>query len=357
MASRSNFPYKLRIPGRIQKEAENLARRMGTDIHIPDEMARFERSPDGRELQVHLKLPLGTDLESDWKWFKLTCKTDEQIRPILAREDAVIEDPLFHVEHGEGGERKFYLEPKITTDTGEKEGGGWDVPAKVAAILLSVFFISIIVHSAPGVPFSVVTSDSMVPTLEMGDLILTSPSSGGSVEKGDIILYRVPDQYQRKYDYPPRIVHRVERLSGRYIETKGDSSGPDPFKVGRKNVIGAYTGFKLPRVGFLFLFLQSTYGMLYMGILITGVALYATIPDWLGRKEEREKRVDEALRSTSRIKGALMALSNSLNEYSSSTTEYASHLKSHTAAIKQLAGTTRELKQMVKRLNESKEGK
>ncbi len=77
--------------------------------------------------------------------------------------------------------------------------------------------------------WAVVVSDSMYPTMKRGDIILVQ-AIHIDPHVGDIIMFKRPDSYLP-------ITHRVLKIQGDLIYTGGDSSGPDPWVITKKDVI------------------------------------------------------------------------------------------------------------------------
>jgi signal peptidase I len=118
-------------------------------------------------------------------------------------------------------------------------------------------------------PFYVVVSGSMIPTLQIGDVVViqnngngfggNDGSSFGHLKKGDIIVFKAPDDCDE--DGKPRtIVHRVvlvgfdRRTNEQIVVTKGDNNpqsylGLD-FPIKQDNYIGKVV-FILPKIGLL----------------------------------------------------------------------------------------------------------
>ncbi len=98
-------------------------------------------------------------------------------------------------------------------------------------------------------PFFVVSSGSMVPNLEVGDIIVVSGNTDfGNLIKDDIIVFDEPG-YGSKV-----IVHRVVGIqddSIRRIVTKGDHNFVnDDWRVTSEDYIGKVV-FAIPKVGYL----------------------------------------------------------------------------------------------------------
>jgi len=115
-------------------------------------------------------------------------------------------------------------------------------------------------------PLMVVSSESMVPTLNVGDIILVRGINPTAITVGTIIIFHSP------YDYQMPIVHRVRSITREgnsfYFETKGDNNpAPDGWRVPEKNLMGAYVA-KLPYVGLISLELRGPLGITLIILLI-----------------------------------------------------------------------------------------
>lgn len=122
---------------------------------------------------------------------------------------------------------------------------------------LVVAFAAVIgfVTLSPNYDAQVVRSESMKPTLQMGDVVIIGPV-GEKVMPGKIISFRRDGEL---------ITHRVVSVEGGDIQTQGDAlEGPDPFQVSISDVEGVFL-FKVPYMGFLTAFLRTPLGW---GILV-----------------------------------------------------------------------------------------
>jgi len=121
-------------------------------------------------------------------------------------------------------------------------------------------------------PLMVVSSESMVPTLNVGDIILVRGVDPQQITVGTIIIFHSPSNYEMA------IVHRVVQIDNEggeiFFRTKGDHNpGPDGWQVPAKNLIGVYVA-KVPYVGLLSLQLRGPVGVT---IIIMLVALIIAI--------------------------------------------------------------------------------
>jgi signal peptidase len=82
-----------------------------------------------------------------------------------------------------------------------------------ALIPLSIMLLVVFLLLNNFVYFAVITSDSMSPTFNKGDMVLMTEYK--DVESDDIIMFSVPEE-------PFPVVHRVSNIQGNNISTKGD---------------------------------------------------------------------------------------------------------------------------------------
>ena len=137
-------------------------------------------------------------------------------------------------------------------------------------------------------PLMVVSSGSMIPTLNVGDIILVRGADPNSITVGTIIIFHSP------YDYQMPIVHRVLGISNDggtiYFQTKGDNNpGPDGWNVPGQNLMGVYVA-KLPYVGLISLELRGPLGVT---LIILLVALIIVI-EYSESKHEPKGKANQA---------------------------------------------------------------
>lgn len=92
--------------------------------------------------------------------------------------------------------------------------------------------------------------------LQVNDWIgLRKVNSLDEIQVYDIISYVNDDGLE--------IVHRVVEKEEGYLRTRGDANeSTDSMKIALKDVVGVYTGFRIPKIGILVFFAQSNYGIL-----------------------------------------------------------------------------------------------
>lgn len=123
-------------------------------------------------------------------------------------------------------------------------------------------------------PLMVVVSESMVPTLNVGDIIVVqgslnaceikaSTSEGGV---GDMIVFREPGTLNIFVVH--RAIDKISMGNTWYFKTQGDNNPyPDLWNVPENNLIGKVIG-RIPLFGYLFLFLRTPLGLIMFIILI-----------------------------------------------------------------------------------------
>jgi signal peptidase len=115
-------------------------------------------------------------------------------------------------------------------------------------------------------PLMVVSSGSMVPVLNVGDIIIVRGINPRVVTVGTIIIFHSP------YEYDMPIVHRVIAVvndSGTlFFETKGDHNGvQDGWQVPASNIMGVYVA-KIPYIGLVSLELRGPLGVTLIVLLV-----------------------------------------------------------------------------------------
>jgi signal peptidase len=171
----------------------------------------------------------------------------------------------------------------------------------VSALIIFGIFVTIRIITGEFNPFYVVVSGSMIPTLQIGDVVVVQNSGhgfGGSgnsafdqLSKGDIIVFRAPDDIDE--DGKPRtIVHRIvlvgfnSRTNEKIVVTKGDNNpesylGLD-FPIKEGNYVGKVI-LIIPKIGLLIQFIKPP-----INYFITGGAI-ALFLFYYYRKEVKKK--------------------------------------------------------------------
>ena len=124
-------------------------------------------------------------------------------------------------------------------------------------------------------PVAVVQGNSMFPVLQNGELVIFRGINTENIPNGTIIVAvegGAPANFLN-YLVRPVIIHevfsRIVNQYGRvYYQTKGvNNPYPDPFLIPASNVLGTPV-FAVPYLGFLFLFVSSSEGLVFLiGVL------------------------------------------------------------------------------------------
>ena len=127
--------------------------------------------------------------------------------------------------------------------------------------LLAVLFLS--TKASGGEPtlfqhqIKVVVSGSMAPEIQTGSIILNKLIEPDTTyKKGDIITFHSEDKL---------VTHRivdVKEVKGESIfQTKGDNNNaPDAHYVSKGDITGKYTGFTIPKLGYIANYVTSEMG-------------------------------------------------------------------------------------------------
>lgn len=140
----------------------------------------------------------------------------------------------------------------------------------LAAVCTYVSFVSTSGNGVPSIlgirPFSIQT-DSMYPTLNPGDLIIsTAVKDASELQPNDIITYWTVINGERVLN-THRITDIYDGGNYRIFATKGDNNLiADPLTVHESEVVGKFS-FKIPGIGKVFDYLQTSTGFLLVVVL------------------------------------------------------------------------------------------
>lgn len=106
-------------------------------------------------------------------------------------------------------------------------------------------------------PLAAITSSSMWPVLERGDLVVVKGLDGDTVETGQIIVYRNSAD-------DTMVIHRVFRVEGSEIVTKGDANSEPDEPITINDVTGVVpmigdSPMRIPYLGRVTLIANSRY--------------------------------------------------------------------------------------------------
>jgi signal peptidase len=162
-----------------------------------------------------------------------------------------------------------------------------DIAIIVIGVVLIWFAVKVVFNVDN--PFYVVSSGSMIPVLNVGDiLIVKDGNTFNSLKVGDIIVFNRPQGGDRV------IVHRIIEISDRFgekvIVTKGDANdgiipGTD-FPIHEKDYIGS-VAYTVPKVGLVLKYLNPPVNYIIIAGII-GILIYTNMK----KKNEEKGKID-----------------------------------------------------------------
>lgn len=120
----------------------------------------------------------------------------------------------------------------------------------------------------------VVLTGSMLPTIEVKDIVITKKVSDDKLKVGDIITFLSPDQRFNGISITHRIVERYfdEKENKYYYKTQGDNNNiSDDALVSNDNITGKVI-LKIPKLGYIQDLLASKSGLIIV-IIIPSLAI------------------------------------------------------------------------------------
>ena len=137
------------------------------------------------------------------------------------------------------------------------------VPSALKDIMIFVLIFGGVLYGLPKAfslilkspyPMAAVSSNSMWPVLERGDLILVKGVEKDDIKIDDIVVYRVEDGF---------VIHRVIELKDKTLITKGDANQNPDLPVAYEKVIGKTVNisekpFSVPYLGNITAFANPT---------------------------------------------------------------------------------------------------
>ena len=143
----------------------------------------------------------------------------------------------------------------------------------IIVIAIAVIWIGLQVIFGTANPFYVVSSGSMIPTLEVYDVIIVEGNTSfEDVKKGDIIVFYSPGKYELGEERV--IVHRVDSIvkeDPKIIQTKGDNNPRSMKNVDYPITEEIYLGkveHVIPQVGYITQILQPPINYIIIAIII-----------------------------------------------------------------------------------------
>lgn len=163
----------------------------------------------------------------------------------------------------------------------------------IVAIGVIVIWISLQIAFGTQNPFYVVASGSMIPVLEVYDvLIVQGHEPFEDIKVGDIIVFNRPSGHDRV------IVHRVESIIGddpKTIRTKGDANptsipGTD-FPITEEEYIGK-VAYVVPQIGYVTQLLKPPVNYVII-VIVVGIMI---VKQMYKKKNEKEKNLQDTIK-------------------------------------------------------------
>lgn len=129
-----------------------------------------------------------------------------------------------------------------------------------------------------GIKTAVVTTGSMMPAIEVDDFVLLEKPN--VIEEGDIVAYKT-DSNQNE------IFHRVIRVDGDSITTKGDANNVEDKVIDKSQITGVYIG-KIHFLGKIITFITKP---VVFSIIIVLLIVWMLIPS--KKEKTRKKEVEK----------------------------------------------------------------
>lgn len=132
----------------------------------------------------------------------------------------------------------------------------------VNCILIVKSFVSDDVPSIGGATPLIVLTDSMYPVIESGDLIICETAEPKDIKVGDVISFFDPAGNGTSI-VTHRVIEITEENGKLAWRTKGDNNNTeDKLAVTEDKLVAVYDGTRLPGLGNVALFMQSTPGLI-----------------------------------------------------------------------------------------------
>ncbi len=166
------------------------------------------------------------------------------------------------------------------------------------AIIIGGGLLSIYTFFGSFNPFYVVVSGSMIPRINIGDIVIIKnnsfDTSFNNLNVGDIIVFRAPEA-KTEDGKPKVIVHRISEIGTFFgkevrevVTTQGDANpysipGID-FPIFMENYVGKVV-YVIPKIGTISMIITPPINYIIMAIII-GLLIYSIRPKKVKRENE-----------------------------------------------------------------------
>ena len=161
---------------------------------------------------------------------------------------------------------------------------------KMIEVIKTVLLVTLIVETYMGAayisnnftPLMVVTTASMEPTINVGDLIYVQGIAPSDIKVGDIITFKPPKDYIKGTLITHRVVDITYDTNEIYFKTKGDNNPTvDPWVVESGDVVGIQTAI-LPNIGSFFLWIRTPAGIVTLITILAAYLFWPNIKSMIG---------------------------------------------------------------------------
>jgi signal peptidase len=175
----------------------------------------------------------------------------------------------------------------------------------VVLMVFLVFSVFLFIASRLGASnFLVVLSGSMEPTINMGDMVVTTPITSNAIKVGDIVAFNDGKEFP--------ITHRVINITEGGFITKGDANeDPDPMVRSSSSVVGKIA-FWVPYAGYIVYFARGIYGLLFLIVVPGFVLIIIEIKNIFNYFKEDKVRKRKIEKSNRLLRSIILILSFSL---------------------------------------------
>jgi len=205
---------------------------------------------------------------------------------ISIREEEEQEEEGFLGLFNEAGHEEASMETSLSHRLGLHQT---DFTSTIKTILFVVLlleaYIGAVYASNNLTPLMVVTTNSMKPTINPGDLIYVKGVLPSEIQIGDIITFKAPKEYIKGNYITHRVVEIVYIDGELTFKTKGDNNQEvDPWIVHADDVVGRQT-MLIPMVGGLLLWVKTPSGIITLGMLVGAYLFWPEIIKIIGGKK------------------------------------------------------------------------
>ena len=167
----------------------------------------------------------------------------------------------------------------------------------IIVLLFFTFRTALILALKTEYPLMTPISESMEPTLKVGDLLviqggLNPEDINAEPNTGDIIVFRKPGNPDELVVH--RAINRIKKDGRYYFITKGDNNAyPDNWEVPEDRIIGKVV-WVIPMLGYVKIYFGTPIGMSVGIILIATLLILEALPSKKDKESSKNEPEDDA---------------------------------------------------------------